>query len=452
MQGTAAGSTEVVSAVLTTDDLTETAIDARIWWVDSDTGEVYQRATLDGDAPEESVWVNVGKFAPPGDGVAPSKVTGVIVTPVSVQQSDGSFVPGFNISWDAVPETDILAYEVQYDLTGTTWATPHHARTGIGALSIVVTDIIGATAYDFRVRASDIDALVAPWSDTVTATSLADTDAPSIPDEVTVASGFKSLGIVWSRATEPDFAFFQVRYYDVTNPTAYEVVQTASSRAIITGLDPAITYGAQVRSVDRSGNVQTSLVDPTAVNYLVELEAGWSVEQQGVPSLIFPTDLALDTLIANFISTGELSGDVITSGTIRVGGVGSPTSVQVFDSEGNTLATWTDDGLVIVDPTDTTKALWLYGDSIQFTDAYTGDPGTTDWLTAIDSRGVNAAAILFGTESGGHNRIPNAGMEMAAFPSTVRTTKTWTLTTDWDDATSQVNLKTSGASLEMTAV
>lgn len=452
MQGLSTGVTEVLSAVLTTDDLAEVVVDSRLWYLDTDTGTVYGRETLEGDDVLTDSWTDLGHLIPPGDGVAPSQVTGLVVTPVSVEQTDGAFLPGYQVEWDAVPEGDVINYEVQYDLTGTTWATPYVIHTGTDILSVLIANVLGATDYDFRVRALDVDSLAGPWSDTVTSTSLADTDAPSVPDSVAAASGFRSIGVTWSRAVEPDFAFFQVRYYDITDPDNFALIQVKASRIIITELDPAITYGVQVRCIDRSHNVATSDADPTAVDYLTSPEAGWSVEVQATPSLIIPADLAVNSVIANFISTGELSADIITSGTLLLGNVGALTSLLVKDSLGNDMAEWTDDGLVITDPNDGTKALWLYGDSIKFSDEYTGDPGTTTWLTAIDSRGVNAAAILFGTETGGYNRVPNAGMELAAFPATARTSKVWTITTDWDDATSTVNLNVSGSALEMTAV
>jgi len=448
------GRTRVLSAsITTTADVVEEDLQSPLWYIDTETGTLWRRDDSPGSTDADpSTWSSQGKALPPGDGTAPGKVTGVIVTPTSVQQPDGTYSPGFEVEWTANTETDLVSYEVQFDFEGTTWATPRVVMVGIDQTSVVVDGVLGNASYDFRVRALDTDSMVGEWSDTVTATSGKDSDAPDMPTELVAAPGYRMVGLSWSRATDSDFSFYQVRYYPSATTSEFIIISARSNRVIIDSLNPDVEYGFQVRAIDRSGNVVTSSVDTTAVDYLTNPEAGWTAQVLQTPTRIGTTDLSVNTVVANFITTGTLSTDVLISGTVDIGGVGNPIQLEVFDSLGNQMSRWSDDGLVIWDPVTTNKAVWLYGDSIKFSDVYTGDPGTTTWSTAIDSRGVNASAILFGSDIGGHNRIMNSGMEAAPFPTVARSTKTWTATTDWDDATSTVNLNVSGSELTMTTV
>lgn len=450
LTATATSETRVLAAVLTADYLDDLGIDPSLYYIDRDTGDVYERQPQDGDDPASDSWASTGKFFPPGDGAPPSQVTGVVVTAVSVVQPDGATVPGFTVSWDAVPESDVIQYEVQYDPSPASWATPTVRLCGTDILSITVDSVLGNADYDFRVRALDVDSLPGAWSATVTQTSSKDTIAPAIPTELTATPGYKMIGLTWSRNIESDFSTYQVNGFPTFTPADEFRIQTRSNRLIVDNLDPTVEYTFRVRAIDRSGNVSDGTTN--GVDYETNPESGWSSTATATPLLIGPSDLTVQTVVANFISTGELEADSITSGNLSVGGTGNATSISVYDTTNAQVAEWTDDGLVIWDPSNPTRAIWLYGDSIKFSEEYDGNPGTTTWSTAIDSRGVNASAILFGSDIGGHNRVPNAGMEAAPFPTVAPTSKVWTSSTDWGTATNTVNLATGTGDLGMTSV
>jgi hypothetical protein len=455
-EGNYSGETDNPSVSLSLDFTDDIELDAALFYVDADTGKVYSRDPLEGTDDDAETWTDQGKMFPPGDGSAPSQVTDVVVTPLNVTQPDGSSVPGFSVSWSAVPEADVIQYEVQYDVSPATFATPVVRMAGTGVLSVIVEGITGNIDYDFRVRALDVDAMPGAWSATVTATAPKDGVAPDMPSSVEAIPGFRMVGVAWSRSESNDLAFYQVRYYLDSTPESFNTVNVRSNRLIIDGLIAEQSYGFQVRAVDRSGNVVTSDVDSTAVDYITNPEAGWTAEVLATPSLVGAADLSVGTLVANFISTGVLDASVITSGSLTLGGEGSPVSLTIMDSLNNQMAEWNDDGLVIWDPAATAHAVWLYGGSVKFSEDYDPDtgPNAATWSTAIDWRGVNAAAILFGSDVGGHNRVPNAGMESAPFPTAAPTSFVWTVTTDWDDADAgtKVNLKVSETSLQMTGV
>ena len=96
--------------------------------------------------------------------------------------------------------------------------------------------------------------------------------------------------------------------------------------------------------------------------------------------------------------------------------------------------------------------MWLHSGSLRFSRAYNGTVDTTVWTTAVTPDGINAEAITFGSLNTGYNIIPNSSMELQAWSTAADVTKTWTLTTDWDDATGGINLKVSTGDLSMTAL
>ena len=82
MDGLSSGTTTVTTATLSTEDMTD-EVDARLWYVDSESGHVWQRVTLEGDDPASDMWQDQGLLVPPGaggggvgDGLDPPTVTG----------------------------------------------------------------------------------------------------------------------------------------------------------------------------------------------------------------------------------------------------------------------------------------------------------------------------------------------------------------------------------------
>lgn len=434
------------------DDSQLATVDAGLFYVDTDTGQVYTREAIDGDSDDDGVWQAQGKLLPfVGDQTAPGQVTGLTVTPVTSQAEDGTTIPAFSVTWTRSTEADLIGYSLQLqqlvwdatadggngDWTPTTWGSPIVVAVsvtdeGTAPTTLVKTGLIPGGRYSFRVRALDAEGFAGTWSATVDETATPDSEAPEVPEDVSVNAGFKLLGIHWGAVAEtPDFAHYEVRFYVTTEGVdEATTIQTRTNRLIIKDLTASTEYTLQVRALDLSGNA-----------------SAWSTTVTGTPVLVGASDLAFDSLITNFLSTGELSADLITSGTLQVGGTGAPGSIEVYSGV-TLLAKLNEDGLVMVNPANSSQAMWLHSGKLQFSAAYDGSTDTTVWTTAVTPSGINAEAITFGTFGGGANSIPNAGFELAPF--TAPTEDTYP-TSPWGTDSSAVNSTTSSGTISMTA-
>jgi hypothetical protein len=425
-------------------------IDAGLYYVDQDTGLVYERDAIDGDDAADGSWTAGGKLLPfVGDQAAPAAPTGLAVVATTVQNDDGTQVPGFTVSWNANTEADLIGYTLQIDETTATWANPIEVSIGLTVDILIREGIIAGTGYDFRLAARDAEGFRSSWSSTVSETALPDGTAPAVPTGINVINGYKQLGVTWDRNQEADLAFYQVRHHLTSDAETAVIIQTRSSHVVLAGLTEDVSYDVDVRAIDRSGNVATSDTDLTGLDYLENPESGWATVVAGTPTLVGSADIVAGTVVTNFLASGVISADAITSGTLDVGGTSQPGEIEVWNAQGYNIATLNDDGLLMRDPNNAARAMWLKAGSLKFTDDFDTDIATTVWTTAVTPDGINASAITFGTGGGGANSVPNAGFEMAAFAVIV--TKLWTATADWATATNQVNLNTAGASLTMTS-
>lgn len=442
------------------DETNNAAIDAGLYYIDQDSGVAYTREATEGDEDNDGEWVSRGKVIPfVGDQADPATPTGLTVAAVTVQNEDGNTMPGFDLTWDANTEDDLIGYTLQIDAqtwdTGTesyqaaTFADPLVKEFGLVNHSLVRTEFIAGVPYDFRLQARDAEGRTSGWSSVVTETAASDGTAPEVPDTPDVSEGFRLLGVRWDKNEEADLWFYQVRYYEtasgVTNAVTLRVL---ASRIIIKDLTPDTEYTVQVRAVDRSGNVATSSADTTGVPFDENPDTGWSPAATGTPTKVGADDVAFNSVLTAILSTNVIDASTIETGDLSVGGSGMAGSIEVYDVAGDLLATLDADGLVMVNPNNTLQAMWLKAGSLKFTDAYTGDVTTTTWTTGVTPEGINASAITFGTEPGGANAVPNAGFELASF--VVLSQQLWD-DTPWGTPSSQVNLDTSGATLTMTS-
>lgn len=451
------------------------AIDPGLYYVDQDTGQVYTNDEVEGDSADETNWVAQGKLLPfVGDQAAPAAPTGLTVTAVTTLGSDGTALVGFQVQWDENSEEDVVGYTLQIDAQtfdaeagggagawdAATWAYPLVRSFGVGTDDITVgphiirAEFVGGTPYDFRLAARDSEGYQSAWSSTVTESALEDGTAPEVPTNVVVTPGFRLLGIRWDKNEERDLWFYQVRIYE-TALTSSEATthRTNSSLLIIKDLDPDTEYTVQVRAVDRSGNVATSESDLTGLPFDANPESGWSTidaASAATPTRVGAADVAFNSVLTSILDSNLITADDIKAGTLNVGYSGQAGTVEVHDSSNNLLATLGPVGMVMVNPSNTSEAMWLRAGSIKFTEAYTGDTDTTTWTTALTPQGLNATAITFGTGEGGANSVPNAGFELASF--VVQTESVYTDNTDWSGATSTVNMNVSTTHLTMTAV
>jgi hypothetical protein len=233
------------------------------------------------------------------------------------------------------------------------------------------------------------------------------------------------------------------------------------------GTTPPTTYFVQVRAIDRSDNVATSAVDSTAVPATTNSEAGWSNDGtnesyiSAAPVLLAgATDVAYGTILTDHITASGLDASIIKAGTISVGGQpNTPDFFIVYDTDGNEIGRWDQHGLVIVDPSTyppssaaTAKAVRVVGGVLAFSTTYNpydSADAATSWTTALSGDGISADAITLGTAPGGHNAIPNASFELAAFSSLLSTG--WEAGASWSTTIgTDVNVTKNAADLRLT--
>lgn len=339
-------------------------------------------------------------------------------------------------------------------LTSTALAFLNPSTYRMAAISHLLEDVQGAVYYGARVRAVDHSGNYSGWTSVVTATVAADTSAPSIPTGLSAVAGFRLVGLTWERNAEVDLSYYEVRWTVASGGSpdtgGWMKRQSRSTTLVVTDLAPSVTHYFQVRAVDRSGNVRTSLAVETAVSADSNPEAGWSNTGGGsdpyltaVPTLVGAADVSFNSVITSILTANVIDADDIRAGVLALGGSGNPVYLTVYNSSGQLIGTWDNTGLVIMDPGNTARRLRFVAGVMSFSN----DGGAT-WTTALSADGIIADSIKTGTAPGGHNAIPNASFELSAWGAAI--TQTWTATTDWDDATSTVNLATGGASLALT--
>jgi hypothetical protein len=262
------------------------------------------------------------------------------------------------------------------------------------------------------------------------------------------------LGVRWARPSDPDFDHMEVRWSPDVTPREWAAISTASDSVILAGLDVLATYWVQVRAIDRSGNVALDAANlpGTAVKANEAPEAGWSIEESEATTDIPVTDLAVHELAAEFVTTGVLDANRISTGILGVGKSGVAGRISVFDSFGRLQGTWDEAGMVMFDPDGPNKAMWLKAGFLRFSNEYTGDVDTTVWTTAITPFGINVEALTFGSVNAGSNLAPNAGAELTPFASVVDSSKVWTSAADWATGTTRINLDVSTVDLKLTTV
>ena len=240
------------------------AVQLEIWTADMFDGGNTRRIRNDGstyiNSVNEEVAGTMSSSAPAGTGgdtIAPGKVAGLTVTPISSTRLD--------LAWTANPESDVAHYNVYRGTTAgfavnTATDTPL-AQPSTNSYSN--TGLSSSTAYYYKVAAVDTSANIGTLSDegSGTTSGAADTTPPSKVLGLTVIPVSSSqLNLAWTANTETDLGHYNVYRgttagFAINTATDTPLAQPSTNSYSNTGLSSSTAYYYKVAAVDTSANI-----------------------------------------------------------------------------------------------------------------------------------------------------------------------------------------------------
>ena len=432
------------------------------WATGGVTQEFFEQILID-DVPASPVVIG-GPGSPSGslESVPPAVPTDLVLTSALGLDIDGRSILQLIATLTQPTDTDLFGSYVEFTadndgnpdpgLVAPIWTNAAIVLIGREATAAAIEGVRGLTQYWARAWAVDMIGNRSDYTAIVTHTTVKDDIAPGMPQNVVASGGFKGLGAHWSPSQAADLMFYDIRYaIDDGSGTGPATDQWVSVRARtntiwIDALTINVKYWLQVRSVDFSGNVVTSDVDPTAVDYLVFPEAGWTVAVQATPNAVGASDVAFNSVITDILFANRIDAGTITTGILKVNTTDGNMAdgIEIYTSGGLRIGKWDETGLYIGKTADGLPADLSASDYVRVTDA-----GLTVYLNgvsqaAITPDGINASAVNFGALPGGHNLLQNSSFELADFTSAA-STKTWDASGDFTGTQiATVNVTTSG--------
>jgi chitodextrinase len=182
------------------------------------------------------------------DTVAPTAPTGLTATAISATSISGSFTSGTD-------NVGIAGFKVFVD-GGTLPAA------SVVGTSFTIGGFAPATAHTFVVRAIDAAGNLSAPSNTASATTLADTAAPTVPGGLLAnASGQTGINLTWTASTDN----VAVTGYKVFRDGGATAIATVTSTSYAdTGLAPGSTHNYTVKATDAANNLSAASNTATA--------------------------------------------------------------------------------------------------------------------------------------------------------------------------------------------
>ncbi|WP_027411646.1 zinc-dependent metalloprotease [Aquimarina muelleri] len=178
------------------------------------------------------------------------------VTTKETRDTQAPSVPA-NVIASNVEETSLsLSWSASTDNVGVTGYDVYQGDrmiTSVSGTSYSVTGLTANTTYTFRVKAKDAAGNVSDFSNTLTVTTkeTRDTQAPSVPANVTASNVEEtSLSLSWSASTDN----VAVTGYDVYQGDRM-ITSVSGISSSVTGLTANTTYTFRVKAKDAAGNV-----------------------------------------------------------------------------------------------------------------------------------------------------------------------------------------------------
>ena len=290
--------------------------------------------------------------------------------------------------------------------------------------------VAGNTLYFARCWSVDFVGVPSTKSASETEVTIKDEIAPNVPADFTVVGSVKAVLGSWTATTAADLAFYEFRYAvddgsgtGVGGSPAWVIQRARTSFIYVGQLQEDTRYWAQVRAVDRSGNIDD---DGVTRNYLDFPEDGWSELLSADVTLVNGALIEAGSIEPTHIAF--LTAELIVAGILRIntsqGGMFD--GIRIFADDGVTeIGRWDDTGLYVRSSTDSTDYVHINEASV--TVYLNGAP-----VTAITPAGINASAITHGTMPQVENLVRNSSFESAAFSTATIVNTEWTADADWD--------------------
>ena len=234
--------------------------------IDLGQGSVTDGAIVPGGL-DGNIVIRAGTLPPTSfDTTPPALPSGISVTSELVTDADGASIVAIKVSMTPPPDVDYFATYIEAtDLSDgdpvtptPIWTRPIIIVTGKGISQGYILGVAGATPYWVRMRTVDVQGNYSIYSAIYPVLTVADTEAPGIPQSPAGAGGYRAIGVRWTSSSATDLMNYEVRYApDVAgapDTANWTVLKTRANSIYIDALTPG-NYWAQVRAVDFSKNV-----------------------------------------------------------------------------------------------------------------------------------------------------------------------------------------------------
>ena len=278
--------------------------------------------------------VAAGKKPPPatGDKTPPTTPTNLRVT--SVGQTS------ISLAWDASTDRSSFSYSV--NVNGLSWTVPQTQT------AYTVTSLSPGRTYTFYVTATDQALNTSGRSNTVTATTVADTSPPTAPELSGIVRGPSQVMLSWTRSTD-DITWWSLGYRVFVNGVpATHVNWYAETRVVLRHLTPATSYTFTVQANDFNGN--TTMSNPVTLT----TEPTNDVTPPSVPTNVHITGSngCPEFFVGWTQSTDDTDPQYLIEYEIYVNGVLSPLAVSAGVDEDFVYATASGENVFTVKAVD----------------------------------------------------------------------------------------------------
>jgi chitodextrinase/predicted phosphodiesterase len=221
------------------------------------------------------------------------------VTTLSAPDTEAPSVPSGLTASNVTMNSLSLSWTASTDNVGVTGYDVYQGAAKIGTSAITSFNVTGLavnTAYSFTLRAKDAAGNISGNSNAINVTTLADTQAPTIPTGLTGTATATTVDLSWTASTDN----VGVTGYNIYQGTA-NVGTSATTSFRVTGLTANTAYSFTVRAKDTAGNISgnsnalaiTTLVSNPEVLLVANNSGGDKIEvnqgQNGAQSFRYGT-------------------------------------------------------------------------------------------------------------------------------------------------------------------